>query len=91
MCRNLSARANCLRKFASISNSWLPLAASAFLMDNGDLLLLAVADVTVDDQRPEGVGVRPTIEVPFDPVYAAGRDTQLDRAVQVLSERIKGH
>jgi hypothetical protein len=37
-------------------------------MDNGDLLLLAVADVTVDDQRPEGVGVRPTIEVPFDPV-----------------------
>lgn len=58
-------------------------------MDNGDLLLLAVADVTVDGQRLEGVGVRPTIKVPFDPVYAAGRDTQLDRAVQVLSERIK--
>jgi C-terminal processing protease CtpA/Prc len=37
-------------------------------MDNGDLLLLAVADVTVDGQRPEGVGVRPTIKVPFDPV-----------------------
>jgi carboxyl-terminal processing protease len=67
------------------------LAASAFLMDNGDLLLLAVADVTVDGQRLEGVGVRPTIEVPFDPVFAAGRDPQLDRAVQVLSERIKGH
>jgi carboxyl-terminal processing protease len=59
-------------------------------MDNGDLLLLAVADVTVDGQRLEGVGVRPTIKVPFDPVYAAGRYTQLDRAVQVLSERIKG-
>jgi carboxyl-terminal processing protease len=67
------------------------LAASAFLMDNGDLLLLAVADVTVDGQRLEGFGVRPTIEVPFDPIYAAGRDPQLDRAVQVLSERIKGH
>jgi hypothetical protein len=40
-----------------------------------DLLLLAVADVTVDGQRLEGVGVRPTIKVPFDPVYAAGRDT----------------
>jgi carboxyl-terminal processing protease len=66
------------------------LAASAFLMDNGDLLLLAVADVTIDGQRLEGVGVRPTIEVPFDPIYAAGRDPQLDRAVQVLSERIKG-
>ena len=66
------------------------LAASAFLMDNGDLLLLAVADVTIDGQRLEGVGVSPTIEVPFDPIYAAGRDPQLDRAVQVLSERIKG-
>jgi carboxyl-terminal processing protease len=66
------------------------LAASAFLMDNGDLLLLAVADVTIDGQRLEGVAVRPTIEVPFDPIYAAGRDPQLDRAVQVLSERIKG-
>jgi hypothetical protein len=66
------------------------LAASAFVMDNGDLLLLAVAGVTIDGQRLEGVGVRPTIEVPFDPIYAAGRDPQLDRAVQVLSERIKG-
>ena len=66
------------------------LAASMFLMGNGDLLLLAVADVTVDGQRLEGVGVTPTIEVPFDPVYAAGRDPQLDRTVQVLSDRIKG-
>ena len=62
------------------------LAASVFLMS----LLLAVADVTVDGQRLEGVGVTPTIEVPFDPVYAAGRDPQLDRAVQVLSDRIRG-
>jgi hypothetical protein len=27
--------------------------------------------------------------VPFDPAYAAGRDPQLERAVQVLSDRIK--
>jgi carboxyl-terminal processing protease len=66
------------------------LAASVFLMSDGGLLLLAVADVTVDGQRLEGVGVTPTIEVPFDPVYAAGRDPQLDRAVQVLSDRIRG-
>jgi carboxyl-terminal processing protease len=59
-------------------------------MGNGDLLLMAVADVTVDGQRLEGVGVTPTIEMPFDPVYAAGKDPQLDRAVQVLSDRIKG-
>ena len=66
------------------------LAASVFLMGNGDLLLLAVADVTVDGQHLEGVGVTPTTEVPFDPLYAAGRDPQLERAVQVLSDRIKG-
>src|SRR5215471_1627622 len=66
------------------------LAASVFLMGNGDLLLLAVADVTVDGQHLEGVGVTPTIEVPFDPAYAAGRDPQLERAVQVLSDMIKG-
>ena len=36
------------------------------------LLLLAVEDVPVDGQRLEGVGVTPTIEVPFDWRYAAG-------------------
>jgi carboxyl-terminal processing protease len=61
------------------------LAATAFLMGNGNLLLLAVSDVLVDGQRLEGVGVTPTIEVPFDPAYAAGMDPQLDRAVEVLS------
>jgi carboxyl-terminal processing protease len=61
------------------------LAATAFLMSNGNLLLLAVADVLVDGQRLEGGGVTPTIEVPFDPAYAAGMDPQLDRAVEVLS------
>jgi carboxyl-terminal processing protease len=61
------------------------LAATAFLMGNGSLLLVAVADVLVDGHRLEGVGVTPTIEVPFDPAYAAGMDPQLDRAVEVLS------
>ncbi len=66
------------------------LAATAFLMGNGDLLLLPVEDVLVDGQRLEGVGVAPTIEVPFDLLYAAGADAQLDRAVQVLSHTTKG-
>jgi carboxyl-terminal processing protease len=61
------------------------LAATAFLMRNGSLLLVAVADVLVDGQHLEGVGVTPTIEVPFDPAYAAGMDPQLDRAVEVLA------
>jgi carboxyl-terminal processing protease len=61
------------------------LAATAFLIGDRGLLLLAVEDVRVDGQRLEGVGVAPTIEVPFDPRFAAGSDPQLDRAVQILS------
>jgi carboxyl-terminal processing protease len=63
------------------------LAATAFLIGDDGLLLLAVEDVLVDGQRLEGVGVTPTIEVPFDSRYAAGGDPQLDRAVQVLARR----
>jgi carboxyl-terminal processing protease len=61
------------------------LAATAFLIGDDGLLLLAVEDVLVDGQRLEGVGVTPTIEVPFDWRYAAGGDPQLERAVQVLA------
>jgi carboxyl-terminal processing protease len=61
------------------------LAATAFLIGDDGLLLLAVEDVLVDGQRLEGVGVTPTIDVPFDWRYAAGGDPQLDRAVQVLA------
>ena len=61
------------------------LAATAFLIGDNGLLLLAVEDVLVDGKRLEGIGVTPTIEVPFDSRYAAGGDPQLDRAVQVLA------
>jgi carboxyl-terminal processing protease len=61
------------------------LASTAFLIGDDGLLLLAVEDVLVDGKRLEGVGVEPTIEVPFDQRYAAGADPQLDRAVQVLA------
>ena len=61
------------------------LAATAFLIGDEGLLLLAVEDVVVDGRRLEGVGVEPTIEVAFDPRYAAGADPQLDRAIQVLA------
>jgi carboxyl-terminal processing protease len=61
------------------------LAATAFLIGDQGLLLLAVEDVLVDGQRLEGVGVEPTVAVPFDRRYAAGSDPQLDRAVDMLS------
>lgn len=66
------------------------LAGRAFLLKDDSLLLLAVADVEVDGERLEGVGVTPTIEVPFPLEYAAGQDPQLDKAVEVLSREIGG-
>lgn len=60
------------------------LAATAFLIGGG-LLLLAVADVQVDGERLEGVGVAPTIEVQADPASMGPGDPQLARAVAVLS------
>lgn len=64
------------------------LASTAFLISDGSLLLLAVSDVRVDGERLEGVGVTPTIDVPFDSIYAAGKDPQLDRAVAILSRAV---
>lgn len=62
------------------------LAATAFLLSDGSLLILAVEDAAVDGERLEGTGVAPTIEVPFDIRYAAGKDPQLQKAVEVLAE-----
>jgi carboxyl-terminal processing protease len=66
------------------------LAGRAFLLQDDSLLLLAVADVTVDGERLEGTGVAPTIEVPFPLQYAAGKDPQIDRAVEVLTKQVGG-
>lgn len=64
------------------------LAGRTFYLSDGGLKLIAVADVAVDGERLEGKGVDPTIEVPFDLRYAAGADPQLDRAVEVLTQKL---
>ena len=66
------------------------LAGRAFLLQDDSLLLLAVSDVAVDGERLERIGVAPTIEVPFPIEYAAGKDPQIDRAVEVLTRQIGG-
>jgi carboxyl-terminal processing protease len=65
------------------------LAGRAYLLSDGSLLLVAVADVLVDGQRLEGVGVTPTIPVPFPLPYAQGQDAQLERAVETLFRIIR--
>jgi carboxyl-terminal processing protease len=66
------------------------LAARAFLLDAGGLLLVPVADVAVDGERLEGIGVAPTIAVERDIPYAAGADPQLERAIEVLARSVGG-
>ena len=61
------------------------LAGRAFLLSNGALLLLAVADVSVDGERLEGRGVTPNVTVPFDIRYAQGHDPQLSYAIDLLA------
>jgi carboxyl-terminal processing protease len=64
------------------------LAGRAYLLSNGGLLLLAVANVSVDGERLEGRGVAPHIEVPFDIRYAKGTDPQLARAIDLLARPV---
>jgi carboxyl-terminal processing protease len=66
------------------------LAGRGFLLSDGSFLMIAVNDVSVDGERLEGKGVAPSIEVPFDLRYAAGRDPQLDKAVEVLTSAPRG-
>ncbi|MEA2778874.1 MAG: carboxyl-terminal processing protease [Rhodospirillaceae bacterium] len=61
------------------------LGARAYLMSDDSLLVLAVADVVIDGRRLEGVGVEPTVAVPFRIEYANGSDPQLDKAVSILA------
>ncbi|MBD2461165.1 PDZ domain-containing protein [Oscillatoria sp. FACHB-1407] len=60
-----------------------------FAMNDGSVLYLAIADVHLDEnQRIEGVGVKPDIEVPFSLDYAQGSDPQKERAIAVALEAV---
>ncbi len=61
------------------------LAGRGFLLSDGSLLVLAVADVRVEGERLEGRGVVPDVVVPFRLPYAAGHDPQLEAALAELA------
>ena len=57
-----------------------------FVLSDQSLMYLAVADVRVDGERLEGVGVAPDVEVPDRLVFADGADPQLDKALDVAAQ-----
>ncbi len=61
------------------------LAGRAYVLPDDSLLELAVSDAVIDDGlRLEGRGVEPDIAVSFSLPYAAGRDPQLDAAMEEM-------
>jgi carboxyl-terminal processing protease len=65
-------------------------AGRGFVMQDGSLLYVAVADVLVDgNQRLEGKGVSPDISVAFPLEYAAGVDPQKQQAIDTLITAIE--
>lgn len=60
------------------------------LWDGGFIRMPMIGCYTVDGQPLENVGRKPDYEVPYDPdAWTAGRDPQLERAVQELMKAIK--
>jgi carboxyl-terminal processing protease len=66
------------------------LAGSPFLMKDGSLLYLAVANVFVNEnQRLEGKGVTPDVMIPFTPEYTQGNDPQREKAITIARSSVK--
>ncbi|MHC4455732.1 MAG: S41 family peptidase [Planctomycetota bacterium] len=53
------------------------------------MLLYGASMLIVDGKRLEGIGVEPDIEVPFDIRFAAGKDIQLERAMDEMVKLIE--
>lgn len=65
-------------------------AGRPFLMSDGSVLYVAVADVLVDQtQRLEGEGVVPDLQVDMTLPYAQGADPQKERAIETAGTLIK--
>jgi len=64
-------------------------AGSPFLMQDGSVLYLAVANVFLNgNQRLEGKGITPDISVPFSLEYAGGADPQKQRAIETVLQAL---
>ena len=60
----------------------------AFILEDNSFFLIPVAEITVDGQRLEGIGVAPTFPVDFVLEYSQGYDPQLELAINKTIEII---
>lgn len=60
-------------------------AATAFLLPDDSLMMLGIGSILIDGKNLDGIGITPDIEVSNNLPYSAGRDAQLNRAVEVLA------
>jgi carboxyl-terminal processing protease len=82
-------RKHALGKVVGTRTAGAVTAGRPFLLKDGSLLFLAVADARVDGERLEGRGVAPDIEVAYSIEYAGGKDPQLEKAIDVLRAQIE--
>jgi len=64
------------------------LGGSSFILSDGSLLMVAVADVRVEGRSLEGHGVEPDIRVERHLPYSAGEDPQFTRATDLLANQL---
>ena len=63
-------------------------AGRPYIMPDGSLLYLAIANVLVDGERLEGNAIVPDVRVPLTIPYAQGVDPQKERAIKTVLEAI---
>ena len=63
-------------------------AGRPYIMPDGSLLYLAVANVFVDGERLEGQGIVPDVRVPVSLPYAQGVDPQKEQAIETVFKAI---
>ena len=63
-------------------------AGRPYIMPDGSLLYLAVADVLVDGKRLEGEGIIPDVRIPVTIPYAQGVDLQKEGAIETVYQAI---
>ena len=75
-----------LGKLVGTKTAGYVMAGRPFILTSGNMLYLAVADVLVDGERLEGVGVEPDVEVRMPLEYTHGKDPQLEKALELLGK-----